>query len=223
MGAKRQPPGELIRGISFQYRRRGIWHYLRAGGVIVGLLLMVPALRLSQVGLLIYSGCLLAAYSLLQEGQRSMQRADHALASARAEAEVAAFVHLLTIQGWRVEHNLTLKRGNADVVLQSPQGNSFIVDVISDGGMIVVEQGNLKRRLGDRNYDFQAGDPLQAVNGQALEIQQIKQMEKATAILCFTQARVAFQDQPLQGVYVVSKRNLVDLLRKLNDEFRVAS
>ncbi|MGL5083056.1 MAG: nuclease-related domain-containing protein [Microcoleaceae cyanobacterium] len=221
--SKCQFAGEFVRAMSFQYRRRGVWHYFRATGVIIGLVLMFPALKLSRVGLLIYGGCLVAAYSLLREGQRSMQRADNALAGARAEGEVAALVHLLVVQGWHVEHNFILKWGDADVVLQSPLGNSFVIDVKSHRGTIILDGDYLKRRMGDGTYDFQEGNLINKVKGQAVETKRLKQLGWVTALLCFTQAEIQIKEQPIQGVYVVSKQNLIDILRRLDHELTLSN
>lgn len=183
---------------------------------------MVPSLQFSGIGLLVYGGCGLAAYSLLRQGKRFMQRADNALAGARAEGEVAALVHLLVAQGWQVEHNLALQWGDADVVLQSPQGYSFVVDVKSHQGSIVLEGDSLKRRLGNQTYEFQEGDLLKKARGQAFEIQNRKQVKWVVPLLCFTQAKVQLKQQPIQGVYITSKQNLVDTLVSLDYELSIA-
>ena len=146
-----------------------------------------------------------------------MKRASDAQRGARAETEVAALLDALKYRGWEIEYNLPIKQwGDADVVLHSPEDNWYVIDVKSHSGTKVYEGGRLRKRYGRNTYDFQEGDLIRKVKGQAKEVRNLKRVGWVSPILCFTTGDIDISCNVVSGVYVVNAKDLVSTLSLLD-------
>ena len=122
-------------------------------------------------------------------------------------------------QGWKITYDLPLPNlGEADVFLQSPQDNCFIVAVQSCRGEVFFDEGVLKRRDGTHVASFEK-DLLQLVAEQALAVKNLKQLRCVTPILCFTKAKLSIEtvNNKARDVYVVKQESLVRKLIRLDN------
>ncbi|MGB7381400.1 MAG: nuclease-related domain-containing protein, partial [Rivularia sp. (in: cyanobacteria)] len=154
---------------------------------------------------------------LFRSGKYFDKRALDAQRGAKAETDVADILDVLELKKWQIEYNLRIKKwGDADVVLYSPKGNWYVVDVKSHGGTKIHENGRLRRRYGKKIHDFREGDLIHKVKGQAKEVRKLKSINWVTAILCFTRGGVNIPGSEINGAYVVDVRDLVDILLRLD-------
>lgn len=194
-----------------------ILRYALAVGVLIGTLLLFSILGTSSLGVLLSLGGLVGSYYVYRNGQHLMKRAGDAQRGTKAETEVAALLRPLQRQGWQVEYNLRIRRwGDADVVLHSPKGNWYVLDVKSHGGTKVYESDRLRKRYGRNTYDFKEGDLIEKVKGQAKEVRRLKGARWVTALLCFTRGDVDILSNKAGDVYVVTAGNLVSTLLQLD-------
>ncbi|MCG5059985.1 MAG: NERD domain-containing protein [Limnoraphis sp. WC205] len=208
--------GEFVHQMSVQRRHKAMGFYLIALGFVVGVLLIIVLFKPFGLGFLLGLVGGVSAYYFWKKGQYWMRRSDQALVGAKAEQEVEVILQLLTGKNWKIEYNLRLKRGgDADVVLCSPQENWYVIDVKSHKGIIIREKNHLKRVKGRQVYDFNEGDLLTKVRGQAAEVAKLKQAQWVTPMLCFTQAKVKISKNYINGIYIVEKTDLIGILEKL--------
>jgi Nuclease-related domain len=194
--------------------------YALAVGVLFGTAILLVALGTSFLGLLLTIGGFAGSYYLYCSGQHLTKRAKDVQRGAKAEKEVAALLRPLQRQGWQVEYNLRIRRwGDADVVLHSPKGNWYVVDVKSHGGTKIYENGRLRKRYGRNTYDFEEGDLIAKVKGQAKEVKSLKATRWVTPMLCFTKGDVDISNNEIAGVYVVNITNFLNILSQL-DKYR---
>ena len=209
--------GEYILKLSQTRHRSAISRYIYSVAVLIGTILLISIVRISLLGILLAFGGSVASYYLYQNGRYLMKRASDAQRGARAEAEVAELLDTLKYKGWEIEHNLPIKKcGDADVVLHSPQDNWYVIDVKSHNGTKVYEGGRLRKRYGRNTYDFQEGDLLRKVKGQAKEVRNLKRVRWVTPILCFTRGDIDIPCNVVSGVYVVEGKDLVSNLLLLD-------
>ncbi|MEB3279894.1 MAG: nuclease-related domain-containing protein [Lyngbya sp.] len=216
--SKNQKAGEFVRKMSLQRRQKAMAFYGVGLGLLVGVALIFLVFQASSIGFLLGLIGGVAAYYFWKKGKYWMRRSEQALMGAKAEQEVAVILQLLSSKNWQIEYNLPLKRwGDADVVLCSPRGNWYVIDVKSHKGRIIRENHHLKRGKGRNIYDFSEGDLLEKVRGQATDVARLKQAKWVIPILCFTQAKVQVSKNNINGVYVVEKTDLIRILEKLED------
>lgn len=123
-------------------------------------------------------------------------------------------------QGWKITCNLPIPNlGNVDVFLQSPNKNSFIVNVQSYQGEVFFDEGVLKRRNWSQVSDFEQ-DLLQLCIDQALAVKQMKRLRSVTPILCFSEATLSIEtvNNKARDVYVVKQESLVKKLVRLDKD-----
>lgn len=210
-------PGEYIRRLGEERRQSAILLYALAVGVLISTVLLFSILGTSSLGVLLSLGGLVGSYYLYRNGQHLMKRAGDAQRGAKAETEVAALLRPLQRQRWKVERGLRIRRwGDADVVLHSPKGNWYVVDVKSHGGTKVYESDRLRKRYGRNTYDFKEGDLIEKVKGQAKEVKTLKGARWVTVLLCFTKGDVDISGNEVGGVYVVTAADLVSILLQLD-------
>ena len=191
--------------------------YFLAAGVSLATVWLLSIFGTSSVGILLLLVGVSGSYYLYRTGKHFQKRAGDAQRGAKAETDVADLLDVLELQKWQIEYNLRIKRwGDADIVLHSPKGKWYVVDVKSHGGTKISENGRLRRRYGKNIYDFREGDLIHKVKGQAKEVRKLKGVEWVTAILCFTRGGVNIAGDELNGVYVVDARDLVDILLRLD-------
>ncbi len=199
-------------------RKSAMLCYVLAVGVVIGTVLLFSVFKTSFAGILLLLGGLVGSYYLYRNGQHLMKRAGDAQRGANAETEVAALLRPLQRQGWQVEYNLLIKRwGDVDLVLYSPKGNWYIVDVKSHGGTKVYENGRLRKRYGRDTHDFEEGNLIAKVKGQAKEVRSVKRAPWVTALLCFSRGDVHIPGNKASGVYVVTASDLVSTLLQLDN------
>jgi hypothetical protein len=214
---KKRQPGEYIHKLGEQRQQSAILHYALAGGVFVGTIFLVSIHSNSSVGIVLFLGGLTTSYYLYCNGQHLMKRSGDAQNGAKAETQVAALLLPLQRQGWQIEYNLRIRKwGDADVVLYSPKGNWFVIDVKSHSGTKVYESGRLRKCYGRNIYDFQEGDLIGKVKGQASEVKSLKNARWVIGMLCFTRGDVDIPGNNAGGVYVVTANNLVNTLLQLD-------
>ncbi|HEY9667054.1 MAG TPA: NERD domain-containing protein, partial [Coleofasciculaceae cyanobacterium] len=123
-------------------------------------------------------------------------------------------------QGWKITCNLSLPNGDTvDVFLQSPKGNAFIVDVQSQWGEVVYEEGVLKLRQGIGVSNFE-NDLLGQITEQAMAVKKMKRLRSVTPILCFTEAALSIEtvNNKARDVYIVKREFLVRKLLRLEKD-----
>jgi hypothetical protein len=121
-------------------------------------------------------------------------------------------------QGWKITCNLPISNlGNVDMFLQSPNKNSFIVNIQSYQGEVFFDEGVLKRRKWSQVSDFEQ-DLLQLCIDQALAVKKMKRLRSVTPILCFSEATLCIEtvNNKARDVYVVKKEALVRKLLRLD-------
>ena len=191
--------------------------YVLAVLVLMGIVLLFSVFSTSFVGMLLSLGGLVGSYYLYRNGQHLMKRAGDAQRGAMAETEVATLLRPLKFQGWQIEYNLRIRRwGDADVVLHSPQDNWYVVDVKSHSGTKVYESGRLRKRYGRNTFDFNEGDLIGKIKGQATEVKHLKSARWVTALLCFTKGNIDIPNNEVGGVYIVNATDLVNTLLHLD-------
>ena len=213
MSQTKRRPGENVRKLSQARHQSAILRYAYCVGVLIGTILLISVFRISLLGILIALGGLVGSYYLYQNGRYLMKRAGDAQRGARAETEVATLLDALKYRGWEIEYNLPIRKcGDADVVLHSPEDNWYVIDVKSHSGTKVYEGGRLRKRYGKNTYDFQEGDLIRKVKGQAKEVRNLKRVRWVTPILCFTRGDIDIPCNVVNGVYVVTGEYLVSNL-----------
>lgn len=140
--------------------------------------------------------------------------------STQAEVAVTQSFRDLQQQGWKITCNLPIPNlGNVDVFLQSPNKNSFIVNVQSYQGEVFFDEGVLKRRDWKGVSDFEQ-DLLQLSIDQALAVKKMKRLRSVTPVLCFSEATLCIEtvNNKARDVYVVKKEALVRKLLRLDQD-----
>ncbi len=191
--------------------------YFLAGGVSIATVWLFFIFSTSSAAILILLIGFTGSYYLFRSGKYFDKRALDARRGAKAETDVADILDVLEVKKWQIEYNLRIKKwGDADVVLHSPKGNWYVVDVKSHGGTKIHENGRLRRRYGKKIHDFREGDLIHKVKGQAKEVRKLKSIEWVTAILCFTRGGVNIPGSEINGAYVVDVKDLIDILLRLD-------
>lgn len=210
-------PANNIRKLGHERYQLGMLRYLLAAGVLIGTFVLFIIIGTSSLGVLLAVGGLAGTYYLYRSGQHLMKRASDAQRGAEAESEVAALLHPLEHRGWQIEYNIRIRKwGDADVVLRSPKGNWYVVDVKSHGGTKVYENGRLRKRYGRNTYDFTEGDLIYKLKGQAKEVRSLKGARWVTALLCFTKGDIEIPANKVGSVYIVTALGLVNTLLHLD-------
>ncbi len=191
--------------------------YFLAAGVLIVTIWLFSIFATSSPGILLLLAGISGSYYLYHSGKHFQKRAGDAQRGAEAETKVADLLKILEGKRWQIEYNLKIQKwGDADVVLHSPKGNWYVVDVKSHGGTKISENGSLRRRYGKNIYDFKEGDLIHKVKGQAKQVKRLKGATWVTAMLCFTRGGVDISDNEINGTYVVSAGKLVDTLLRLD-------
>ena len=217
MSIKTKQPGEYIRKLARKRKLSAMVRYFLAAGVSIATIWLFLIFASSSAAIIILLIGISGSYYLYRSGKYFDKRALDARRGAKAETDVADLLHVSELQKWQIEYNLRIRRwGDADIVLHSPKGNWYVVDVKSHGGTKISEDGRLRRRYGKNIYDFREGDLIHKVKGQAREVRKLKGASWTTAILCFTRGGVNIAGDEINGTYVVDSRKLVDVLLRLD-------
>lgn len=163
----------------------------------------------------IYFGCLVpASFSYLQ-AQRLWSKANRADQGAAGEEAIALVLAPLQREGWQIEYGVRDRSvGDVDVFLVSPQGRAYTIDVKSHRGEVRSDGKQLYRQYGRSQYPFEK-DFLNQATRQAMAMKKLKSLTWVTPIVAFSQAKVGIKENPVAGVYILSKQNLLEGLRSL--------
>ncbi|BAY28968.1 hypothetical protein NIES2107_08090 [Nostoc carneum NIES-2107] len=216
MPSTKRSAGENIHRLGQERHQSALLRYTLAVAFLIGTVLLFVTNSTSYLGWLLSLAGFASSYYLYRSGRHLTKRAGDAQRGAKAEKDVAALLRPLQRQGWYIEYNLKIRRwGDADLVLHSPKGNWYVIDVKSHGGTKVYENGCLRKRYGRNIYDFEEGDLIGKVKGQAQEVKSIKGARWVTAMLCFTKGDVDISLNEITGVYIVNTTNLISILSQL--------
>jgi hypothetical protein len=199
-----------------QLARRRRWAAMQFG-LVAALLLLLPLLLLAQGVVLpvwVYGLCLVLATGLAWQSRSRWHRADRADQGATAEVDIAHLLSALTAQQWQVEYGVQHPSiGDVDVLLRSPRGNVYAIEVKSHQGTVRSAQDGLYRYYGPTRYAFEK-DFLKQVKRQAAVMRDRQQVRFVTPLLVFANATVEVAN-PVAGVYVLAKAQLLNCLQTL--------
>ncbi len=166
---KKKPAVDYVMELAEQRGKQALESYRYA---LVLAVLFVPTLLYSIItlfwlGVVLSIAGLWYAYRCYQDGQRNTQGGKNAEQGAAAEREVKVLLKRLKPKGWQIDHNVPRRgKGDFDVVLHSPKGKWYVIDVKSHGGTKFVEGGVLKKRYGNETHDFNEGDLIRKVRNR---------------------------------------------------------
>jgi Nuclease-related domain/Methyl-CpG binding domain len=144
------------------------------------------------------------------QGRELLGLAARADQGARGEEEIGKILKQLP-SGWRTEYNRPVSGvGDVDVIVYSPKGKSWTIDVKSHVGYIYASQGQLKRKLGKSAVPLEK-DFLAAAKKQAVLVRDADNLKWVIPVICFSSATVQVK-QPVNGVHVVQKSELLEFL-----------
>ncbi len=223
--------GANIRQLAWNRREKAVANFTGAGLLVILMPICYRLLHGRGLAVLIAISCLVGAVVLTRSGLKYWEKANRADQGAKGEEQLERCLESLKQEGWHIEYNLELAWGDADVFLQSPQGNYYVVDVKAHkNGTVFFDQSTkmLMRSYGrDSVYSFgekssgQTKNLLKAVKGQAAELKKKHQLRWVTAILCFTQAKIdsnILPEQAVEGVHISKLSTLPWLLRWLDNK-----
>jgi len=163
----------------------------------------------------VYFGCLVPASLSYLQAQRLWSKANRADQGAAGEEAIAVVLAPLQKEGWQIEYGVRDRSvGDVDVFLLSPQGRAYTIDVKSHRGEVRSDGKQLYRQYGRSQYPFEK-DFLNQAARQAVAMKKLKGLTFVTAIVAFSQAKVGIKENPVAGVYILSKQNLLTELRSL--------
>ncbi|HEY9748808.1 MAG TPA: nuclease-related domain-containing protein [Allocoleopsis sp.] len=163
----------------------------------------------------VYLACLVPASLSYLQAQHLWNKANRADQGAAGEEAIAAVLTPLQSEGWQIEYGVRDRSvGDVDVFLLSPQGRAYTIDVKSHRGEVRSDGKQLYRQYGRSQYPFEK-DFLNQATRQAVAMKKLKGLTFVTAIVAFSQAKVGIKENPVAGVYVVGKSDLVKYLRTL--------
>jgi hypothetical protein len=151
------------------------------------------------------------ALPLVFLGLAEWQKANRADQGAAAEEYVGKILSRLP-RSWKVEYNVRDRSvGDIDAVVLAPDGRAWAIDTKSHAGEVLVDNQGLYRRLGTKTMRFD-GDFLFKSKKQAKVTKDYLRVRWVEPVLCFTRATINFQNRKVDGVYVVTTRELIDFL-----------
>jgi Nuclease-related domain len=200
--------GANIRGLALDRKFKATRFFALAAGCILGPSFL--ALQKVPIPPPLYLVGLAAGGLFVYQGRELLGLAARADQGARGEEEIGKILQQLP-SGWRTEYNRPVFGvGDVDVIVHSPAGKSWTIDVKSHGGYIYASQGQLKRKLGKNSVPLEK-DFLAAAKKQAVLVKDADRLEWVTPVICFSSATVQVK-QPVNGVYVVQKSELLNFL-----------
>jgi hypothetical protein len=193
--------------MAWNYRWQGACSWVLAAsflGATVGL----PVLLNFSLAVPLYLVGLVAGLVLFLRGRKLFRQAARADQGAKGEEEIAKLLRQFP-SGWKTEFNRRVHGiGDVDVIVRSPRGKTWTVDVKSHQGKIVEKDGKLFKVLGRKTYPFQK-DFIAAAKRQAALVRNMDNLRYVTPVICFSSAKVEIEHS-VQGVYVISRSELFD-------------
>jgi Nuclease-related domain len=200
--------GRNIRSLALRRRGRAWQHFglaivIAAGVVEANVLLHLP----------IPYWLASLALPLVFLGLAEWQKANRADQGAAAEEHVGKILSRLP-RSWKVEYNVRDRSvGDIDAVVLAPDGRAWAIDTKSHSGELLVDNQGLYRRLGAKTLRFE-GDFLAKSKKQAKVAKDYLRVRWVEPVLCFTRATINFRNRKVDGVYVVTARELIDFLMR---------
>jgi hypothetical protein len=153
------------------------------------------------------------ALPLVFLGLAEWQKANRADQGAAAEEHVGKILSRLP-KSWKVEYNIRDRSvGDIDAVVLAPDGRAWAIDTKSHTGEVLVDTQGLYRRLGTKTLRFD-GDFLAKSKKQAKVAKDYLRVRWVEPVLCFTRGTVNFRNRKVDGVYVITARELIDFLTR---------
>jgi Nuclease-related domain len=200
--------GAHIRGLALNRRFKATLFFILAAGCALGPSFL--ALQKIPISAPFYLLGLAAGGFFVYRGKESCGLAARADQGARGEEEIGNILKQLP-SGWRTEYNrLVSGVGDVDVIVYSPTGKVWTVDVKSHNGHIYASQGQLKRKLRKNSVPLEK-DFVTAAKKQAVLVKSADRLKWVTPVICFSSATVQIK-QPVNGVHVVQKSELLNFL-----------
>ncbi|HEY9616144.1 MAG TPA: nuclease-related domain-containing protein [Microcoleaceae cyanobacterium] len=220
--------GKNVRALAFRRRLKAMQFFLATGVLLtlpIGLYWLIQQLsvggRFANAATIaprvfwLYPVCLAIAGYAGFRGAYLWKRANHADQGARAEEEIAHLLESLKTKGWQIEYGVQDRQvGDVDVFLISPKGNAYTIDVKSHRGYVFAHQNQLYRKLGQATVSFEK-DFLSQAKRQAVVMKERRGLKFVTPIVVFSDATVNIMGNPIAGVHVLHRHNLLDCLRTL--------
>jgi Nuclease-related domain len=151
------------------------------------------------------------ALPLVLLGLAEWQKANRADQGAAAEEHVGKILSRLP-RSWKVEYNVRERSvGDIDAVVLAPDGRAWAIDTKSYAGEVLVDNQGLYQRLGKKNLRFD-GDLLAKSKKQAKVAKDYLRVRWVEPVFCFTRATINFRNRKVDGVHVVTSRELIDFL-----------
>jgi Nuclease-related domain len=202
--------GKNIRNLAWRRRVEAIQVW-----AVALLLAILPILLWGSLPVWTYGVCWTLTIGLGWQGRSLWRRAGHADQGATAEETIASILAPLKPQGWQIEYGVRHPAvGDVDVVLRSPKGRTYTIDVKSHKGTVGHTHDALYRQYGPSRYAFEK-DFLKQAKHQAVVIQKSQQVRFVTPLLVFANATVEISNNPVAGVYILSKDKLIQCLERL--------
>jgi Nuclease-related domain len=200
--------GANIRGLALDRKFKATRSFALAAGCVLGPSFL--SLQKVPIPVPFYLVGLAAGGLFVYQGRELLALAARADQGAKGEEEIGKILKQLP-SGWRTEYNRPVSGvGDVDVIVHSPQGKTWVVDVKSHGGYIYASKGQLKRKLGKNSVPLEK-DFITAAKKQAVLVKDADNLQWVTPVICFSSATVQVK-QPVNGVHVVQKSELLEFL-----------
>jgi hypothetical protein len=198
--------GRNIRSLALRRRTTALQNFGLAAVIPVGVIWANVSLHIA-----IPFAIATLALPLVLLGLTEWQKANRADQGAAAEEHVGKILSRLP-RSWKVEYNVRDRSvGDIDAVVLAPDGRAWAIDTKSHSGEVLVDNQGLYRRLGTKTLRFD-GDFLAKSKKQAKVAKDYLRVRWVEPVLCFTRATINFRNRKVDGVYVLTAKELIDFL-----------
>jgi hypothetical protein len=156
--------------------------------------------------------CLISSRLLYLYGKELLQLSQRANRGADAEDIVINKLKTLP-QNWKTEAGVLFKGlGDIDCITNSPSGKTYAIEVKSHRGEVrISNDGLLYGHIEGKDYEFDH-DFLRKTKRLAAELSRQRELAFVIPLIVFTNAKVSFNTQSVEGVYVLEERSLKNFL-----------
>lgn len=210
--------GQPIRALAQRRRTQaGVWVALAIACVAVPLGLPWAWEQWMQESLTVplwgWAIAVVSGLLCFREAQARWKLANYADQGAAAEEAIADLLIPLQYENWQIDYNVRDRSvGDIDVVLLSPDGQTYTIDVKSHSGKVGTNGKQLYRLYNRSKYPFEK-DFLAQAKRQAIAVKKRRKLSWVTPIVVFTNAIVEVGHQPIAGVRVIPAADLLAYLR----------
>jgi Nuclease-related domain/Methyl-CpG binding domain len=199
--------GRNIRAMAWEYRWQGAGSCALAAGC-VGATVGLPLLLKFSLAAPLYLVGLGAGLVLFFRGSMLFRQAARADQGAKGEEEIEKLFNQFP-KGWKTEFNRRVQGvGDVDMILTSPTGKTWTIDIKSQRGTIIEKHGKLYKLVGRNTYPLQK-DFIAAAKKQAALVRSMDNLRYVIPVICFSSAKVEIESS-VEGVYVISRFDLLD-------------